>query len=562
MANSTLRFLSLLYTLLLVGSLDSSIATAAERGLIGHWRLAGDAKDSSGQDNHGKNHGADLSAPGPDGKPNGAARFDGKKAFLEVPSSKSLNLGKGDFTLAVWAHTDERLDDVLGDLVGKYDPVTRRGVNWCIKNGAGMTNSQANYRNVHFGIDAGSEPKWTDCGRPGQAVYVMAMAVHEGRLFVGTCEPGKGEAGHVYRFAGESRWVNCGSPDRSNAVTSLAAHGGKLYAGTGRYRLAGSALTESTNATLGGKVFRYDGNEKWTDCGQLPRTEAVGGMVVYRGDLYAASLYKPAGFFRYQGGRHWEVCPTPRDGRRVVALGVYQGYLYATSYDGCVIYRCDGKGWDEASTLESAGQTYSFEVLGGQLYVGTWPNGHVYRSPGDKEWTDAGRLGQEKEVMGMAVHNGKLYAGTLPLAEVYRYDGGTTWTSTGRLDRTPDVRYRRAWSMAVYQGRLFCGTLPSGRVHALDAGTVVSYDHELKPGWRHLAAVRQGHRLKLYVDGKLVATSAKSDAAAFDLTNDRPLTIGAGAYAHFRGSLSDLRLYERALSTEEIAALASFQRRR
>ena len=60
---------------------------------------------------------------------------------------------------------------------------------------------------MHFGIDAGSEPKWTDCGRPGDAVYVMALAVHAGRLFAGTCEPGKDQAGHVYRYAGGTRWL-------------------------------------------------------------------------------------------------------------------------------------------------------------------------------------------------------------------------------------------------------------------------------------------------------------------------------------------------------------------
>src|SRR5262249_58263461 len=109
--------------------------------------------------------------------------------------------------------------------------------------------------------------------------------------------------------------------------------------------------------------------------------------------------------------------------------------------------------------------------------------------------------------MGMAVHNGKLYGGTLPLAEVYRYEGETAWTPTGRLDLTPDVRYRRAWSMALFQGRLFCGTLPSGRVHALEAGRSVSWDHELTAGWRHLAAVREGGRLLLYVHGNPLASS-------------------------------------------------------
>ena len=189
-------------------------ARADERGPIGHWRLAGDAKDGSGQGNHGQVIGADMTAPGPDGRPAGAARFDGKGAFIRVPASPSLALGTGDFTLAVWAHTEEKLDDVLGDLVSKYDPAARRGLNWCIKNGAGATTSQANYRNVHFGIDAGTEPAWTDRGRPGDAVYVMAMAVHDGALFAGTCEAGEGETGHVYRYDGGTRWVDCGAPDR------------------------------------------------------------------------------------------------------------------------------------------------------------------------------------------------------------------------------------------------------------------------------------------------------------------------------------------------------------
>jgi lysophospholipase L1-like esterase len=535
---------------------DGRSTQADDRGLLGHWKLAGDTKDSSGMGNHGVNHGADMTAAGPDGKPRGAARFDGIKAYIQVPPSPSLNLGADDFTLGVWVHTDAKLDDVLGDLVSKYDSVARRGVNWCIKNGAGATNSQSNYRNVHFGIDAGSKAHWTDCGRPGNAVYVMALAVHDGQLFAGTCEPGKDETGHVYRYAGGTRWVDCGRPDTCNAVTALAVHGGSLYAGTGKYRLAGSSLQESTNLHLGGKIVRYDGHGKWIDCGRLPGTEAVGGMVVYRGDLYAASLYKPAGFFRYKGGADWVSCPLPSDGKRVVALGVYNGYLYATSYDACAVYRFDGASWTHVGTLEASGQTYSFEVHRGELYVGTWPNGRVFRYQHGIKWIDAGRLGQEKEVMGMAVHNGKLYAGTLPSAAVYRYEGGTSWMNTGRLDFTPDVRYRRAWSMAVFRGRLFCGTLPSGHVHALTAGPSVTLDRELKPGWRHLAAVRHGSRLELFVDGKLIGVSEPFDRSAFNLTNDQPLTIGFGAHDYFRGRLSDLRLYGRALSADEIAQLA------
>jgi hypothetical protein len=139
---------------------------------------------------------------------------------------------------------------------------------------------------------------------------------------------------------------------------------------------------------------------------------------------------------------------------------------------------------------------------------------------------------------------------------VYRYDGRQVWTRVGQLDRTPDVKYRRVWTMAQYQGRLFCSTLPSGRVHSLEAGRCVTYDRELLPGWRHVAAVRDGGRLRLYVDGKRVAESAPFDASKFDLSNDRPLLIGAGAGDRFRGRLADVYLYGRALAVEEVAALA------
>ncbi|WZO97078.1 LamG domain-containing protein [Isosphaeraceae bacterium EP7] len=541
----------LLLSLLFVGV----PALAEDRGLIAHWNFSGDTNDTSGHGNHGRAFSVDLTSPGPDGSPRGAARFDGKSSYLEVPANPSLNLGKSDFTLATWVQTEESLDDVLGDLVSKYDPVARRGLNWCIKSGAGSTNSQANDRNVHLGIDSGTEPVWTDRGRPGNAVYVIAMAVHDGKLFVGTCEVGPGEAGHVYRYDGGSRWVDCGRPDSSNAVTSLAAHGGKLYAGTGRYRLAGSALPESTNANLGGKIARYDGDGNWADCGRLPDTEAVGGMVVFRGELYASSLYKPAGFFRYQGGDKWQRSPLPDDGRRVVALGVYNGHLYAGSYDTCSVSRFDGKTWKSFPALETSGQTYSFEVFAGELYVGTWPNGRVFRLDRGERWISAGRLGEELEVMGMAVHNGKLYGGTLPLAEVYRLDDDTRWTKTGRLDLTPDASYRRAWSMAIFDGRLFCGTLPSGRVHALEVGQSLTLDRALEPGWKHLSAVRQGGRLSLYVDGTQVASSSLQ-GPPLDLTNQSPMRIGFGMHDYFRGSLSDLRVYNRAISAAEIAALA------
>ncbi len=129
---------------------------------------------------------------------------------------------------------------------------------------------------------------------------------------------------------------------------------------------------------------------------------------------------------------------------------MFNGALYASSYDGGHVYRFDGSAWTDLGQLgtDENTQTYSFAVYRGQLHVGTWRSGRVFRWDEAGRWIDAGRLGQELEVMGMLVHNGRLIAGTLPLAEVYEYRQGTDWRLQTRLDHTADVTYRRAWTMA------------------------------------------------------------------------------------------------------------------
>ena len=542
------RMLAVVFAIICVCRASSVLS--GERDLIGRWLLAGDGRDSSGNGLDAANHGVEFRIKSPGGK-TAAATFNGKGNYLAVPSASALAFGRGDFTASLWLHTKETLDDDLGDLVTLYDAKRRVGFNLSLRTNTGVTSCQANTRHLQFGIDAGTEPKWIDEGRPGNAVFAFSLAVHDGNLYAGTASNGKDDVGHVYRYEGPGRWHDCGAPDKSNAISAMAVHKGKLYAASSKYRFAGSALKESENLNLGGGVYRFDGEKRWTEVGRLP-AEAIGGLVVYKGELYASSMYKPAGFFRYQADGKWASLSVP-DAKRVAALGAYNGFLWATSYDGGRVYRYDGASWKDFGRLGDNTQTYSFAIHRGRLCVGTWPSGKVYRLKDDEQWEDLGRLGAELEVMGMLVHNGQLYAGTLPLAEVYRYEGGPMWAKIAQLDRTPDVRYRRAWTMAQYKGRLFISTLPSGRIHSMEVGQCVTYDRELTPGWRHIAAVKEGGMLRLYVDGKLVAESSRFDPAKFDLTTNEPMLIGAGSGGFFDGAMSDVRLYRRALSAEEIA---------
>ena len=540
----------------LICGLQSARATDATEpeGLLARWRLTSGAKGEAGAPD-ATEHGVMFDADGPTRAPLTAARFNGRGDWLEVRESAQLQLGTRPFSISVWVHTATELDDALGDIVSAYDPVRRKGFSLGLLSSQGVTCSQANFRQVHFGIDNGSTPQWTDRGRPGNAILPFSLAVFDGALYAGTCEAGENQSGHVYRYVARTEWADCGSPDPCNSVSALAVHRGHLYAGVSRYRLAGSSLSESTNPHLGGKIYRYDGRQSWTDCGQLPQVEAIAGLVVFRDQLYASSLYAPAGCFRYDGDRTWTSCGTPQ-GKRVEAMCVHNGHIYATGYDEGHVYRHEGDDrWTDCGALGDNTQTYSFAQYGGELYVGTWRSGSVFKYAADNDWRNTGRLGEELEVMGMAAFNGKLYAGTLPLAEVYRFEGDGGWTRTEQLDRTPDVKYRRAWTMAEYQGQLFCGTLPSGHVHSLRAGESVSSDRELAPGWRHLVAVKGADRLVLYVDGEPIAESEPFDAQPYDLSVEQAWRIGFGPHDYFNGRLSDLRIYGRALNHQEIQAI-------
>lgn len=545
-----------MFTVLSVSALASVALAASDDGLVGHWKLAGDCRDSSGQGNHGTNHGVRL-------QDLEGAQFDGIDDFIEVPASKSLELGTSDCSVAVWGHTAAELDDVLGDILSKYDPATRTGLLFGIMNYTGVTSAQSNDRNLFFGIDAGrADPKWIDRGRPGNNHYIKALTVFDGSLYAATWEPGEGESGHVYRYEAPDMWHDCGSPHVCNSVTALAVYNGKLYAGVEYYSGGGSALPLSPNTNHGGKVYRYEGGTQWTDCGKLADVRSVSSLAVFRGKLYAGTgttggwrdRPRTRGLYRYGGGTTWTSCGCP--GLRVVHVAVYNGDLYGLSYDGGGFFRYEGgTDWTRLGPVPDTSQVYSLAVYQGQIHVGTWPTGSVFRYDGPQNWTHRGRLGEEKEVMGMALYNGSLYAGTLPLGAVFRYDGGNRWTSTGQLDNTADVTYRRVWSMAVYDGKLFAGTLPAGHVWSFEAGKCVTNDRALAPGWRHVAAVKSSDRLKLYVDGKCVATSSTFKPTDYSLANDKPLKIGFGQNDYFNGKLKDIRLYNRALDEAAIGVL-------
>ena len=81
-------------------------------------------------------------------------------------------------------------------------------------------------------------------------------------------------------------------------------------------------------------------------------------------------------------------------------------------------------------------------------------------------------------------------------------------------------------------------------------------DPAFPAGWHHVAAVKAGGQLRLYVDGRLAGESSSFDPADYDLAVDAPLRIGLGSNDYFRGRLAEVRWYDRADNGRSLAASA------
>jgi hypothetical protein len=251
------------------------------------------------------------------------------------------------------------------------------------------------------------------------------------------------------------------------------------------------------------------------------------------------------------------------------------------------VYAYDGSNWENLgnpfSSPDECNQIHSLGVYQGELYIGSWPKGKVAVRRENK-WVDLGQLGDATEVIGLTTYNGSLYAGTIPRAELFRFDGPaqvvvrsppvrSTRFRAGsrRIRRKGGARLVESFeSNRVFQGKLFVSTATCyrtlidppqdggmrGKVFSFQTGSCVSADRDLGDGWKHVAAVRQGKELKLFVDGIQVA-SATSDGPALDMSSDAPLRIGFGPQGYFDGKIRDVRLYNRALTENDLKALCN-----
>ena len=554
--------------------------------LLARWPLRDDARDVVGAA-HGKLMNVTFGGS-KQGDPVTGAFFNGRDSRIEIPDSDALDVGTRDFSLSLWTRCETPMRSTLGDLVSKFDPAARRGINLHVAGSSPAYCAMSDTRHVHFGIDDAFLSPWEDHGKPWPSnSLISSLIVFQGELYCGIADADRSsDKARVFRFNGEQKWVDCGrlgDDPNHHSVMSMVVHRGKLYAGTGIWdwvqALGGLKGAPPPAPT---RVFVYEGGTRWRDLGQVGNGSRVLTMASFNGDLYAGIDSAGQGHAYRYDGQSWIDCGAP-DGKNFECLLPWGGTLYAATHGNIYEYG-GGQTWKRIGTApHQINQIHSMQVAEGKLLLGTWPQGYVLRHDGGEQWSPIGRLGlpenpNEKpcnEVMDLTVYNGKLYAGLIPKAEVYRYESDGRWTMLGSLAQRSDwdvastPTWVRVTCVTAFQGRLFAGTGscqgraldapvdPSlGRVRSIQAGQVVSHERDIGGEWTHLAAVRRGRDLELFINGKQSASSRLRPGAPFDLSNKAPLWIGFGAQNSFHGTLSDLKLYDGALTADAIRKLA------
>jgi hypothetical protein len=79
--------------------------------------------------------------------------------------------------------------------------------------------------------------------------------------------------------------------------------------------------------------------------------------------------------------------------------------------------------------------------------------------------------------------------------------------------------------------------------------------------WRHVAVTYDGSRyakgVHMWVDGRELKTKILFDELNWPMDIQKPVRIGAGGGLRFKGGISDARIYNRALTEDEVEALAT-----
>jgi len=199
--------------------------------------------------------------------------------------------------------------------------------------------------------------------------------------------------------------------------------------------------------------------------------------------------------------------------------------------------------------------------------VGLW---HFDEGSGETTVTDSSGYGNDGNVVGATTGEDGKFGNALSFDGVDDYvtiansddfDFGSGefsvefWTKTDSSSRqwvgTRYENYGPGWGLGTQNGHTlgYIRTSESGTGKKEIEGDVNVADN----AWHHLIMVRIGDEIKIYTDGSF----EKEGTLAGDVNNDEPIEIGriswSGGSQYFKGLIDEVRIWDEALTPEQIA---------
>ena len=407
----------------------------------------------------------------------------------------------------VFLFTDR--NDSLWDVMGTLSDATIIGALVESSDGAIYAGTGPN-GDVFKTVDDGAN--WQATGELAGATRVNAlMECSDGAVYAATSPNGK-----IFKTVDGGQWWN-GSVEMGIPVTSgnclLESKSGHLYSGIGSGR---------------GFVIRSpDRGESWENTGDLPMNVTSVNTLLETSDgvIYAGTSPDGKVFHSTNNGTTWVRAGDLPNAMEINSMmETAEGILLAggsdieTRGDNSAVYRSTDEGitWMKVNVAEVETAVHSLlETSNGTVYAGTGGRGQVFRSPDQGiTWTESGTIPVEGNVSALLEStNGLLYGGS---SRFFRTGGDVTNTSAQSFT-----------------------------------------DDE----WVHLVFVYDGLAKKIYVNGRLSASSKHIFSS-----NHTLFRIGGDAYGQgsdgglpfgsrdtsFRGVMDEVAVYEVPLSPVEV----------
>ena len=293
-----------------------------------------------------------VAAPMPDAAPVTNATLPSRRntralyssVIVAAVSTDAAERLEGDFTLSLRVEVPADRAGAAGGLAAKFDPASRTGFSLSAISSAGGYNGPGDELRLSFGIDAGTEPRWFDRGRPSPTSnYVSnSLTVFDGALHAATSDaPAAADRGHVYRHLGGTEWQDLGQVGREGAhgVGPLIVHRGALFAATWNYDW--TRVHDEDLAPC--HVYRYEAPGRWQDCGQPGDARRIFSLASYRGDLLA--MGDDSTVHAHRGEGRWEL--VQRFDTFAHPATVHDGRLVLGMLQPATVHAFDGSDWDD-----------------------------------------------------------------------------------------------------------------------------------------------------------------------------------------------------------------------